>query len=52
VAFSHELIPVNISKDAKLETVMEVTRAISMGGTDCALPMLWAIDHKGRLQNN
>jgi hypothetical protein len=28
---------------------METTRAISMGGTDCALPMLWAIDHKGIL---
>jgi 60 kDa SS-A/Ro ribonucleoprotein len=28
---------------------METTRAISMGGTDCALPMLWAIDNKGRL---
>jgi hypothetical protein len=27
---------------------METTRAISMGGTDCALPMLWAIDNKGR----
>ncbi|CAF1247317.1 unnamed protein product [Adineta steineri] len=46
VAFSHELIPVNITKDANLESVMTTTRAISMGGTDCALPMLWAIDHK------
>jgi len=26
---------------------METTRAIPMGGTDCALPMLWAIDNKG-----
>jgi 60 kDa SS-A/Ro ribonucleoprotein len=51
VAFSHQLIPVDISKDAKLENVMETTRAISMGGTDCALPMLWAIDNKGRLNH-
>lgn len=28
---------------------METTRAISMGGTDCALPMLWAIDNKGKI---
>jgi 60 kDa SS-A/Ro ribonucleoprotein len=46
VAFSHQLIPVNITKEATLENVMETTRAISMGGTDCALPMLWAIDNK------
>ncbi len=51
MAFSHQLIPVDISKDAKLENVMETTRAISMGGTDCALPMLWAIDNKGRLNH-
>lgn len=49
MAFSHQLIPVDISKEAKLETVMGTTRAISMGGTDCALPMLWAIDNKGRI---
>ena len=23
-----------------------------MGGTDCALPMLWAIDNKGMLYNS
>jgi hypothetical protein len=38
---------VNITKEATLENVMETTRAIAMGGTDCALPMLWAIDNKG-----
>ncbi|CAF1530647.1 unnamed protein product, partial [Didymodactylos carnosus] len=32
--------------DQSLETVMDVTRKISMGNTDCALPMMWAIDHK------
>lgn len=49
VAFSHELIPVNISATASLDEVMTTTRAISMGGTDCALPMLWAIDHKEKI---
>ncbi|UJR26768.1 hypothetical protein I4U23_008083 [Adineta vaga] len=46
VAFSHELIPVEITKDDTLEKVMATTRAISMGGTDCALPMLYALEHK------
>jgi len=49
VAFSHHLIPVDISKEASLESVMTTTRAISMGGTDCALPMLWAIDNKEKI---
>ncbi|CAF0810672.1 unnamed protein product [Didymodactylos carnosus] len=46
VAFSHELVPVTITKDQTLEKVMDITRAIPMGGTDCALPMIWALDHK------
>ena len=46
VAFSHELVEVDISREASLESVMTTTRAINMGNTDCALPMLWAIDHK------
>ena len=31
---------------------METTRSISMGGTDCSLPMLWAIEHRGRLYHS
>jgi 60 kDa SS-A/Ro ribonucleoprotein len=49
VAFSHQLIPVDISKEASLESVMETTRQISMGGTDCALPMVWAMDNKEKI---
>jgi hypothetical protein len=30
---------------------MVTTRQITMGGTDCALPMLWAIENKGKLIN-
>ncbi|CAF3961701.1 unnamed protein product [Rotaria sordida] len=49
VAFSDHLIPVDFSKTAKLEDVMTTTRAISFGRTDCALPMLWAIDNKEKI---
>jgi 60 kDa SS-A/Ro ribonucleoprotein len=49
IAFSHKLVPVDISKEAKLEQVIETTEAIPMGGTDCAIPMLWAIENKGIL---
>ncbi|CAF1042810.1 unnamed protein product [Rotaria sp. Silwood1] len=49
VAFSDHLIPVDFSKASKLEDVMTTTRAISFGGTDCALPMLWALDNKEKI---
>lgn len=47
MAFSHELVPVNILKTDTLDRVMTTTREISMGGTDCALPMRYALEHKG-----
>ncbi|CAF3532552.1 unnamed protein product [Rotaria socialis] len=49
VAFSHQLIPLEISAESKLENVMETTRGISFGATDCALPMLWAIENKEQI---
>ncbi|CAF2857746.1 unnamed protein product [Rotaria sp. Silwood2] len=49
VAFSDKLIPVDFSKASKLEDVMKTTRDISFGRTDCALPMLWAIDNKEKI---
>jgi 60 kDa SS-A/Ro ribonucleoprotein len=45
VAFSHELVPVDISAEASLESVIQTTTAINMGSTDCAQPMLWAMNH-------
>jgi 60 kDa SS-A/Ro ribonucleoprotein len=45
MAFSKHLIPVSISKDDSLESVMATTRKITMGGTDCALPMIWAMEN-------
>ncbi|MGI8587489.1 MAG: TROVE domain-containing protein [Chloroflexia bacterium] len=36
------LTPVEISPRQRLDDVVKITSAIPMGGTDCALPMVWA----------
>lgn len=46
VAFSDELVPVNISPNDSLSTVMDKLSAIHMGGTDCAAPMTYAQKNK------
>ncbi|MCC7446685.1 MAG: TROVE domain-containing protein [Anaerolineae bacterium] len=46
MGFSHELVKVNISPRQRLDDVADTLRRIPMGGTDCALPMLWAKEHK------
>lgn len=46
LGFSDKLVPVNISPRQRLDDVTNTINAITMGGTDCALPMLWAINHK------
>jgi 60 kDa SS-A/Ro ribonucleoprotein len=40
------LKPLNISPRQRLDDVVRATEKIPMGGTDCALPMLWAMKHK------
>lgn len=44
VAFSHTLTPVSVSRGQRLDDVRYVFSRISMGGTDCALPMLYALE--------
>jgi 60 kDa SS-A/Ro ribonucleoprotein len=46
VAFSHELKHVNVKKHMTLNQVKDTFNRISMGGTDCALPMVWAAEKK------
>jgi 60 kDa SS-A/Ro ribonucleoprotein len=46
VAFSDKLVPVTISPRQRLDDVLKTVDKIPMGGTDCALPMLWALKHK------
>ncbi len=45
MAFSHQLVPAPISPRQRLDDVLRVVDAIPMGGTDCALPMIWAMDN-------
>jgi 60 kDa SS-A/Ro ribonucleoprotein len=45
-AFSTKLIPVNLPKNASLETVQKHFDGIPMGGTDCAQPMLYALKNR------
>ncbi|MFW5739184.1 MAG: TROVE domain-containing protein [Myxococcota bacterium] len=46
VGFSHELVPIGISAKQSLEQVLAAIGRVSMGGTDCAQPMLYAKEHR------
>jgi 60 kDa SS-A/Ro ribonucleoprotein len=46
LAFSHRLVPVDLSARMRLDRVMDTMARVPMGGTDCALPMLHAIERK------
>jgi len=45
-AFSHTLVPVDITERDRLATVVQKMGRIPMGGTDCSLPMKWAMQGK------
>jgi len=42
MGFSHQFVPLNISKRQRLDDVTRTISGLPFGGTDCALPMLWA----------
>ncbi len=44
--FSDGIAPVDITGRMRLQDVIAKTGALRMGGTDCALPMLYAREHK------
>lgn len=44
-AFSHQLVPVNIGARSRLSDVVATLSQIRMGGTDCSLPMLYALEN-------
>lgn len=46
MGFSHQLVDINISKRDRLDAVISKTSRIPMGGTDCSLPMQWAMQNK------
>lgn len=43
VGFSNTLVPLNINSTQRLDTVIRTIEQVPMGGTDCAQPMLYAI---------
>ena len=44
MAFSESFVPFKITRGEKLEQIVERTERLSYAGTDCALPMLYAIE--------
>lgn len=46
VGFSHDLVPVDISKRKGLNDVIQAIERIPMGGTDCALPIIYALQNR------
>ena len=42
LGFSHKLTPLDISHRRRLDDVLWYLQRLQFGGTDCALPILWA----------
>ena len=45
MGFCHKFVDLGISKSDSLKDVIRKTKQQSFGGTDCSLPMLWALDN-------
>ena len=45
VAFADKMMPLNISARMRLDDVIKATSNLPFGGTDCALPMLYALEN-------
>lgn len=45
-AFSTSMIPLGITAKMRLDKVVQATSGLPFGGTDCAQPMLYALDKK------
>jgi len=43
VAFSDTMVPIEVSPRERLDDVVRKFGGLAFGGTDCALPMLWAL---------
>src|SRR5579871_2544657 len=40
------MTPIDISRSQRLDDVLKATNNLPFGGTDCALPMLWALNNR------
>ena len=45
-AFSNKMVSLNISPRQRLDDVVRSVSQLPFGGTDCALPMLWALENR------
>jgi len=46
MAFCDKFVPLSISPRQRLDDVVKTMNSMSFGATDCALPMLWALEKK------
>jgi 60 kDa SS-A/Ro ribonucleoprotein len=46
LAFSDRMVPVPISPKTRLDDAVHIMERIPMGGTDCAIPMGWALHNR------
>ncbi|MNS76909.1 hypothetical protein D3C72_1104760 [compost metagenome] len=46
MAFCDKFVPLTISPKQRLDDVLRMTDSLPFGGTDCALPMTWALKEK------
>lgn len=46
MGFSHTLVPLSVSSRQRLDDVVRIMGSVNAGGTDCSLPMQYALDHK------
>lgn len=49
MGFADSFRDLGVTANMRLDQAMEKTSGMSFGGTDCALPMLWAIQHKAKV---
>ena len=49
--FSNKFIPLKVNKNMSLDQVIRRTSNMTFGGTDCALPMLYALEKKIKIDN-
>lgn len=50
-AFTHELVPIDISAKMRLDNVVKTMSGLPFGRTDCAQPMLYAMKRKLKVDN-
>jgi 60 kDa SS-A/Ro ribonucleoprotein len=46
LAFADKLVPLAIGSGQRLDDVVKLTSNLPFGGTDCALPMVWAMEQR------